>query len=89
MKIGFRLASVDERRFLMERDDVLSARFKFLKDMKPFISSDRTIVYLNETWVNQNPTVPKCWVDTTSEKALGVWVPTEKGGRWIILHAGT
>jgi len=89
MKIGFRFASVDGRRFLMERDDVLSARFKFLKEMKTFISSDRTIVYLDETWVNQNHTVPKCWIDTTSEKAVGLRIPSGKGGRWIILHAGT
>ena len=46
-------------------------------------------LYLDETWVNQNYTVSKCWVDTTSEKATGVKVPTGKGCRLIILHAGT
>ncbi|XP_045109998.1 uncharacterized protein LOC123503939 [Portunus trituberculatus] len=80
---------VDGRRFLMERDDVLSARCKFLKEIKTFIHSDKTFIYLDETWINQNHTVSKCWTDTTSEKAVKERVPSGKGGRWIILHAGT
>lgn len=48
-----------------------------------------SFVFLDETWVNQNYTVPKCWIDTTSSKATGIKVPTGKGGRLIILHAGT
>ena len=87
--IGFRFSKVDGRRFLMERDDVTSARYKFLREMRTVISSGKNIVYLDETWINQNHTVPKCWLDITSEKAGGVRVPTGKGGRWIILHAGT
>ncbi|XP_045117645.1 uncharacterized protein LOC123508176 [Portunus trituberculatus] len=46
-------------------------------------------VYLNETWVNQNYTVSKCWVDTRAKKATGIKVPTGKGSRLIILHSGT
>lgn len=88
-KIGFTYASVDGRKFLMERDDVTHARFVFLNEMRKLVSSNKNIVYLDETWINQNYTVSKCWVDGTSDKAMGVKVPTGKGGRLIILHAGT
>ena len=88
-KIGFRYADVNGRKFLMERSDVTSARYMFLREMRAHIDSGKNIVYLDETWINQNHTVSKCWVDSTSEKAQGVRVPTGKGGRWIILHAGS
>lgn len=45
-------------------------------------------MYLNETWVNQNYTLGKCWTDSKSQ-AMGVKAPTGKGGQFIILHAGT
>lgn len=73
----------------MERSDVVEARYHFLHVMKTLTSSEKPIVYLDETWINQNYTVSKCWVDGTSDKAQGIRVPTGKGGRWIILHAGT
>jgi len=46
-------------------------------------------VYLDETWVNQNYTVSKCWVNENAGQAMGVRVPTGKAGRLIILHAGS
>ncbi|XP_050707116.1 uncharacterized protein LOC126992421 [Eriocheir sinensis] len=88
-KIGFQYAKVNGRRFLMERSDVAYARCKFLREMRKHLSCEKNIVYLDETWVNQNYTVSKCWVDNNSEKAVGVKVPTGKGGRLIVLHAGT
>lgn len=47
------------------------------------------IVYLDETCVNQNYTVFKCWNDTQAKQATGVKALTGKGSRLIILHAGT
>ena len=88
-KIGFRFATVDGRKFLMEKDDVQYARSKFLSEMKKHLSTDKNIVYLDETWVNQNYTVPKCWVLENAGHATGVRVPSGKGSRLIILHAGT
>lgn len=46
-------------------------------------------MYLDETWVNQNHTVGKCWTDTASKQATGVKSPTGKESHLIILHAGT
>lgn len=89
LKIGFKFANVDGRKFLMERNDVVAARTRFLREMRQLKQSDHTFVYLDETWVNQNCTVGKCWIDTSSREATGVKPPTGKGARLIILHAGT
>ncbi|XP_076033009.1 uncharacterized protein LOC143020470 [Oratosquilla oratoria] len=72
----------------MERNDVVAARTKFLREMRQLKQSDHTFVYLDETWVNKNCTIGKCWIDTSSQEATGV-KPTGKGARFIILHAGT
>ena len=89
LNIGFEFATVDGRKFLMERSDIAAARTTFLREMKEIKQSSRTIVYLDETWVNQNYTVAKCWQDTTSPGGSGVQQPTGKGSRLIIVHAGT
>lgn len=73
----------------MERSDVAAARTTFLRDIKKVKQASQNIVYLDETWVNQNYTVSNCWLDMTSPKATGVRQPTGKGSRLIILHAGT
>jgi hypothetical protein len=45
----------------------------------------RPIVYLDETWVNQNHTRGYIWQN--HENIEGLKVPTEKGSRLIICHA--
>ena len=87
--IGFRFSKVDGRRFLMERTDVVAARLTFLREIRHLKKSSRNIVYLDETWINQNYTDGKCWQDTTAERATGINPPTGKGSRLILLHAGT
>jgi len=46
-------------------------------------NDDRPVVYLDETWVNQN----HIWQD--SDNSEGFKVPTGKGSRLIICHAGS
>ena len=48
----------------------------------------KSLIFLDETWVNKNYTASKCWIDKTAEKATGVQTPTGRGGRLIVLHAG-
>lgn len=43
-------------------------------------------MYLDETWVNQNECVAKCW--STADGTVGPKLKTGKGSRFIILHAG-
>lgn len=68
----------DGRKFLMERNDIVAMRVKFLRKMcNLFQSNDtRPIVYLGETWVN-------------SQNTEGLKVPTGKRGRLLICHAGS
>ena len=57
LSIGFKFAKVDGRRFLMERSEVSAARSSFLRDVKEVKQSSNDIVYLDETWINQNYTI--------------------------------
>ena len=43
-------------------------------------------MFLDETWVNQNECVDKCWTD--SEGIMGPKVKTGRGARFILLHVG-
>ena len=86
---GFQFKKVDDRKFLMERSDVVAARTQSLQEMRQLKQSSPTFVYLDETWCNQNHTVGKCWTDTSSQQATGIKPPIGKGVRLIILHAGT
>lgn len=89
MGIGFKFSKVDGRKFLMERHDVAVARTRFLHKIQQARQSFENFVYLDETWVSQNYTLDKCWIDTSSKQATGIKPPTGKGSRFIIVHAGT
>ena len=89
-ELGFKYGRVNGRKFLMERSDIASGRTKFLRKMKKIRDAgNRPIVFLDETWVNQNYSVSKCWQDENSATATGIKPPTGKGGRIIVLHAGS
>lgn len=88
-RMGFQFAKIDGRKFLMERNDVVAARKRFLREIRQLKKSTRNVVYLDETWVNQNYTVGRCWIDSDSKQANGIKQPTGKGSRLIILHAGS
>jgi len=79
----------DGRRFFMERNDIVAMRVKFLRKMCNFRQSNdsRPIVYLDETWVNQNHSRGQIWQNAQTTE--GLKVPTGKGGRLLICHAGS
>ena len=88
--IGFKyMRSNDGRKFLMERSDIAAARIKFLRTMHNIRQQDNNtnIYYLDETWLNQNHARKLCW--KMSDGSGGLKVPTGKGGRLIICHAGS
>ncbi|KAE9521646.1 hypothetical protein AGLY_017942 [Aphis glycines] len=47
----------------------------------------RPVVYLDETWVNQNHSRSRIWQN--NEETEGFKIPTDKGGRLIITHNGS
>lgn len=77
------------RKFLMERNDIVATRVKFLRTMYDLRHNKdtRPIIYLDETWVNQNHTRGYIWQN--EDNSEGLKVPTGKGSRLIICHAGS
>ncbi|XP_042210282.1 uncharacterized protein LOC121858120 [Homarus americanus] len=84
-QLGFRFKKVQSGRcILMERNDLVVARNKYLRLIAENrkSSSPRPEIYLDETWVNQN----ECW--TMADGSVDPKLKTGKGARYIILHAG-
>lgn len=87
--LGFKFKKCnDGRKFLMERRDIAALRAKFLRTMHIHRTEDnRPIIYLDETWISQNHTNKYIWQDSRGNG--GLKVPTGRGGRLIIAHAGS
>ncbi|XP_072035179.1 uncharacterized protein [Amphiura filiformis] len=85
--MGYKYASRPTREIVKERPDIVAKRHTFLTSMQKLRRSGRPIVYLDETWLNTTHTVGKCWLDDAGTGGLNV--PTGKGRRLIILHAGS
>ena len=89
-KLDFRYRKCnDGRRFLMERKDIVTARVAFLRKMYEIRKENnpRPIIYLDETWINQNHSRKCIWQD--SSKKGGLKIPLGKGSRLIVCHAGS
>lgn len=86
LKFSYKKCS-DGRKFLMERNDIVALRCKFLRQMCTMRQNkdSRPIVYLDETWVNQNHSRSIAW---QHDDMVGPKIPTGKGGRLIVVHAG-
>ncbi|XP_050065840.1 uncharacterized protein LOC126554876 [Aphis gossypii] len=78
----------DGRKFLMERNDIVAFQCKFLREFCTLrgMKDDRPVVYIDETWVNQNHSRSMIWQNEHGTE--GLKVPTGKGGRLIVCHAG-
>jgi transposase len=84
--IGFTYTKINKRKIIMERHDIALARCTFLRQAKEITNWEK-VVFLDETWLNANHTVGKCWTDNTAKSSTKV--PEGKGERLIICHAGT
>jgi len=69
---------------ITEREDLLVWHQNYLYDIRKYQEEDRTVYYLDETWVNAGDCVDKLWVDKTIQSK-----PTGKGQRLIVLHIGS
>lgn len=83
--LGFRYKKVNGRRVLLERSDIVTWRCKFLREV--IQQNFDSIVWLDETWVNASHSRAKGWTDDSVEGTMPV--PIGKGGRIIVIHAGT
>ncbi|KAH8037159.1 hypothetical protein HPB51_008841 [Rhipicephalus microplus] len=96
--IGFSFRKQKRNCELLERDDIITWRRRYLRTIRQLRAQKRPIYYLDETWVNAGHTKDKVWEDaniTTREEAFrqglttGLRAPSGKGGRLILLHAGS
>uniref|UniRef100_A0A8D8Y8V6 Tc1-like transposase DDE domain-containing protein n=1 Tax=Cacopsylla melanoneura TaxID=428564 RepID=A0A8D8Y8V6_9HEMI len=71
----------------MERHDIVKWRWRFLSAILQRDVNFKEVVWLDETWVNAGHSVSKTWTDDSVQGSMKG--PTGKGGRLIILYAGS
>lgn len=86
IQMGYKYTNRPTRDFVKERPDVVAKRHDYLTKMRRIRLTGCPVVYLDETFIHQNHTIKKCW---TIDGVGGFNVPTGKGGRHILLHAGS
>jgi len=69
------------------RNDIVALRCAFLRNICTLREQNdtRPVVYLDETWINQNHSRTRIWQN--DENTTGLKVPSGKGNRLIICHA--
>jgi hypothetical protein len=78
--------SGDNRRLLYDQRSVINDRCNYLRKIRKFREDGYEIVYLDETWVNQNHATDYMWLPVDGSDAPKI--PSGKGKRLIVLHAG-
>ena len=66
---------------------IINDRCNYLRKIKSFRETGYDIVYMDETWVNQNHCTDYMWLPNDGSDAPKI--PSGKGKRLIVLHAGT
>ncbi|XP_074035702.1 uncharacterized protein [Leptinotarsa decemlineata] len=88
----------NRKALLLESDEIVCWRRKYLTTIKQYRREQKKIFYLDETWINEGYIVKKMWQDkniTSSRQAFieglstGIKVPSGKGKRLIIAHIGS
>lgn len=97
-EMNFVYEKQNRKSLLIEKDEIICWRRKYLRAIKKFRSENRNIYYLDETWVNQGYTIGKVWQDKNVKTArqayleglsVGIKPPSGKGKRLIITHVGS
>ena len=87
-KTGFRFRKHSSgKNVVCEKQHLVAARSKYLRQVREKRSQGYDIVYLDETWVNAHHTYDREW-----QSADGVHkreIPASKGHRIILAHAGS
>lgn len=83
---------------LIEKDEIVLWRRRYLLDIRKYRAEGRHIYYLDETWVNAGDCTSKTWVDKTIKSPRDAFLqglttgsqnPPGKGKRLIVLHIGS
>ena len=85
--MGFRYRKHENKRYIYEQPRIIQQRHDCLRRLRKNRQEQRPVVYLDETWVNAHHGRDTLWVD--KDGTAGWKRPRVKGGRLIVLHAGT
>lgn len=95
--IGFSFQKRTRQAVLLERQDIILWRRKYLRRIRELKEKGASVYYLDETWVNEGHTQTRVWHDTTiktsyeassSNLTVGLTAPKGKGRRLIVTHIG-
>ena len=88
-KIGFKFNSKRHNYYdrLRENEENIQLRAEYIRRYFNYVEEERQIVFMDESWINQNHVRKSCWHDNTTETVDKV--PPGKGPRWIMLGAGS
>ncbi|PSN32354.1 hypothetical protein C0J52_21638 [Blattella germanica] len=85
IKIGYKWKKTQSKgKVLIERADIVEWRHQYLRKIEQFHNEGREIVYLDESWVDNNLTFKKCWEHADK---FGIQGNHSAGNRRIVLHA--
>lgn len=84
--LGFRWRKTkDNRQLLMEKEDVVSKRVKYLRNIRKYRAEGRKIFYMDETYIHVSHTKNTAWSDNTNN---GLRKPVSNKSKLIIVDAG-
>ena len=78
----------DNRRVLFDQVSIINDMCNYLRNIKSF-RGRYDIVFLDETWVNQNHSTDYMWLPNDGSDAPKHAIPSGNGKRLIALHACT
>jgi hypothetical protein len=96
--INFEFTKRNRNSALTEKADLVVWRQKYFEDIRRYLDEDRTIYFLDETWVNAGECSSKVWIDTSVKShtdaffkglTTGPKNPLGKGKRLIVVHIGS
>ena len=82
-EMGFTYKKRDNKKYIYEQTNIHEQRHTYLQTIRKL---RQDLVYTDETWVNAHHNNEYIWID--SDGSGGWKVPSGKGQRHIILHAG-
>jgi hypothetical protein len=74
------------RKVLVEIPHIVDWRCRYLRTIRRYRAENRPIIYIDESWIDNNLTFNKCW---QSEKQPGTLTNTSSTNRLILVHAGS
>ena len=86
-EMGFRYKRHENKRYIYEQPRMIQQRHDYLRRLRRNRQEKRPVIYLDEMWLNAHHGQNTMWVD--GDGTAGWKRPSGKGGRLIVLHAGT